>query len=920
VLLAALLVKGGRVVAADELAELVWDGQPPRGSRGALHSAVQRLRSTFGPVGHGLIHTRPPGYLIEVGEGDFDVRRFGLLAVRGRAAAEAGRWEQAAQILAEALGLWRGEPLADIPSQLLRAREIPHLEEQRLEVLAARIDADLHRGRHGEVVAELRQLLTAHPLRERFHAQLMLALYREGRQSDALTAYQDIRRVLADDLGVDPGPELQRLQHRILAADPELLIAESSGPRMAQEQVVPAQLPGAVRHFAGREGELRALAGMLSEPAGTAGTVVISAIDGTAGIGKTALAVHFAHQAAARFPDGQLYVNLRGFDPSGSPVTVAEAVRGFLDAFAVDPRRIPASFDAAAALYRSLLAGKRVLVVLDNARDARQVRPLLPGSPSCLVVVTSRSQLTSLVATEGAHPLTLGLLTAGEARELLTRRLGSERIAGDPQAADELIVLCARLPLALNIAAARAAAHPGFPLAALATELRDSRGRLAALDAGDAAASVGAVFSWSYRQLSGPAARTFRLLGLHPGPDISVPASASLAGVSLGHAGRALAELTRAHLITEHAPGRFTFHDLLRAYAAGQASVHDSDTERQAAIRRGLDHYLHTACAADRLLIPARDPIALAPPQPGVIPGSLTDPGQALGWFRAEHQVLLAATAQAADAGFDVRAWQLPWALATFLDRQGHWQDWDTTQRIALAAARRSGDAVGLAHAHRQLGRIHISSGSHADAGIHLAPALDLFRDVGDEVAEARTRLDIARALEGQGQYREAIAHAVAALDLFEAVGHQTGQARALNGAGWCYARLGEYEQALDYCKQALALHRELGYRSGESATLDSLGYAHEHLGHHAEAIDCYRRSLALSRADGDRYGEADALSHLGDAHHGAGDLEAARDYWQQALAILDDLRHPDAGHIRARLATPEPENAPATAARHPNR
>ncbi|HLN71171.1 MAG TPA: BTAD domain-containing putative transcriptional regulator, partial [Streptosporangiaceae bacterium] len=611
VLLAALLLSAGRVVGLDALAEVLWDGQPPAGARGALHSAVQRLRSTLGPSGAGLVETRPPGYLIRVDDGTFDVREFNVLAARGHAAAAAGTWAQAARLLREALGLWRGDPLADVPSQLLRDREAAPIEDQRRQALAARVDADLHLGRHGEVVAELRQLVMAHPLQEQFHAQLMLSLYRSGRPADALAAYQDVRRVLAGELGIDPGPEIRLLHQRILAADSELLLAadgEPSGsgpaalispaapgrgdPAAARGHVVPRHLPAATRHFTGRAEALKALAALAAEA--SHGTV-ISVIDGTAGVGKTSLALHFAHQVAERFPDGQLYVNLRGFDPAGPPMAPVEAIRLFLDALAVPAARIPAGLDAQAGLYRSLLAGQRMLVLLDNARDVDQVRPLLPAGPGCLVIVTSRSQLTSLVAAEGAAPLTLGVLTEAEARELLSRCLGPERVAGEPSAASEVIQLCARLPLALSIAAARTASQPGLSLAALTADLRDARGRLDALDAGHAAANVRAVLSWSYDQLDAPAARLFRLLGLHPGPDISAAAAASLAALPLDEGRRRLGELTRAHLLAEHPGGRFWCHDLLRAYAAELTQSADSEAERRAATGRMLDHYLHTA-------------------------------------------------------------------------------------------------------------------------------------------------------------------------------------------------------------------------------------------------------------------------------------------------------------------------------------
>jgi DNA-binding SARP family transcriptional activator len=893
VLLAALLLKAGRVVGVDELAEALWADRPPRNAAGAIHTAVLRLRSTLGPAGAELVLTRPPGYLIDVGDEALDLLRFEVLAGSGQAAAAAGQWEQAAGALREALGLWRGEPLADVSSPLLRAREVPPLTERHLSVLASRIDADLNLGRHEEVAGELRQLAAAHPLRERFHAQLMLALYRAGRQAEALGAYQEARRLLAEELGVDPGPELRRLHQQILEADPVLMPSRS---------VTPAQLPGGVRHFVGRVPELRALDQLLETPGGP-GTVVISAIDGAAGVGKTALAVRFAHQAAGRFPDGQLYVNLRGFGPSGPPVTAQEAVRGFLDALGVPTVSIPAGLEAQAGLYRSLLAGKRMLIVLDNAADAAHARPLLPGAGGCLVVVTSRRQLTSLVAAEGASLLTLGLLTVGEARDLLARLLGAERIEAEPASADELVRLCARLPLALSVVAARAAARPGFPLAALAGELRGAQSRLDALAAGDAASDVRAAFSWSYQQLTTPAARMFRLLGLHPGPDISVPAAASLAGVPPAQARRTLGELARVHLLTESAPGRFAWHDLLRDYAAEQASARDSAAGRHQAARRALDHYLHTAHSAAVLLNPARGSLDLAPPGPGARPEDIADHGQALAWFRAEHRVLLAAITWAAEAGFNDLAWQLPWTTVPFFDSQVFWGDWAASQRTALAAAQRLGDRRGQARVHRDLGAACTQQGDYAAAHAHLQSALDLFTELGDHADQARVHYGLAWALECQGEYRAALGHAFRSLRTFRAAGYRVGEARALNAVGWCEALLGDYQQALDHLGQALRLYRELGEQLGESTALDSLGLAHHRLGEYHEAVRCYSRAADLRAEVGNRFRQAETLSCLGDTHQSAGHREAARDAWLRALAILDDLRHPDAGRVRVKLA-----------------
>jgi tetratricopeptide (TPR) repeat protein len=673
----------------------------------------------------------------------------------------------------------------------------------------------------------------------------------------------------------------------------------------------PRQLPTAARHFAGRVTELAALTGLLREREDAGGTVVISAIGGTAGAGKTALAVYWAHQVASRFPDGQLYVNLRGFDPAGSPMTPAQAVRGFLDAFDVPPERIPVSLDAQAALYRSLMAGRRVLVVLDNARDADQVRPLLPGSAGCLVVVTSRNRLTSLIAAEGARPLTLDLLTGEEARELLTGRIGADRAAAEPQAVKEIITSCARLPLALSVVAARAATNPGFPLAVLASELHDARGCLEAFQGGEVAADVRAVFSWSYQQLSAPAARLFRQLGLHPGPDIATPAAASLAGLSAGQVGGALAELARAHLLTERVPGRFAFHDLLRAYAAELARTADPETEQRAAAHRMLDHYLHSAHTASLSLYPRWEALSLPPPQPGVIPEKQAGHA-AWAWFDAEHPVLLAAIQQAAATGWATHAWQLPRTLMDYLDRQGRWHDWAATQHTALDAAQRHNDRQGDAYAHEGIGCVYRWFGRHREARAHLQQALDVFGELGNQVGQAETHNSLGGVLEYQGRLVDALGHVRQALVLYSAVGHRRGQATCFNNIGWYHTLLGDHHQALASCEQALALARETGDRRVEAQTLHSLGYAHHHLGHHQQAITCYQRALTLYQELGDRYHKAVVLNHLGDTHHAAGDQAAARLIWQQAIDILDHLRrililgpgpgYPDAGLIRAKL------------------
>ena len=903
--LAALLLEAGRVVSLDQLAEVLWGPAPPRSARVTVQNYVKRLRQTLADTGKSRIATRPDGYVISVQPDELDVTRFEAFASAARAATRQGSWEDAARQARAALALWRGEPLEDAASEALAVREAPRLAEMRLQALEARIEADLHLGRAADVVAELQRLTGVHPLREHLHAQLMLAFYRTSRQCEALAAYQNARRLLIEELGTEPGIELRELHQRILTGDAGLTAPAASPSPAGSPALVPRELPAPVPHFAGRAAELAALTRLLDLAGeGMPGTVVISAIGGTAGVGKTALAVYWAHQIAHRFPDGQLYVNLRGFDPSGAPMTPGQAICKFLAALGVPADQIPADLDAQACRYRSALAGRRMLIVLDNARDADQVRPLLPASGACLAVVTSRSRLTGLVAMEAARPLSLDVLSEEEARELLVRRLGREQIAADPAAADELIKLCARLPLALAIAAARGATHPGLSLAALAAELRDAHGQLDSLDAGDAATNIRAVFSWSCQNLSAPAARMFRLLGVHPGPDISAHAAASLAGIGRDKSRAVLGELSRVSLIAEHVSGRFAFHDLLRAYAAEQATVIDGDAACQAATHRVLDHYVHSANAAARLLYPARGALALGPPCRGAAPEQFAGYRPAWAWLDSEYLVLIAATRLAGYAGFDAHAWHLPWSLSEFLDRRGHRQDWAATQRIALAAARRAGDLDGQCRAHRDLGYACAGLGCFDEAHTHLSRALDLCHQLGDQAALARVHYARARLFEMQGDQRRALGEAGQALELYRAAGHRGGEGRALNAVGWYHALLGEHRGAAAFCEQAIAVLRDLGDRAGEADAWDSLGYARHHLGRHADALACYQRAVDPYRDLGDLGSQAQALTRMGDTHHAAGSPVAARAAWRQALAIFDDLGHPSASQVRAKLAS----------------
>jgi tetratricopeptide (TPR) repeat protein len=499
--------------------------------------------------------------------------------------------------------------------------------------------------------------------------------------------------------------------------------------------------------------------------------------------------------------------------------------------------------------------------------------------------------------------LTLDLLSDPDAHELMARRLDRARVTDEPQAVSELIGLCARLPLAVSIAVARANARPACPLASLVAELRDATSRLDMLDAGDAASSVRAAFSWSYQSLSGAAARLFRLLSLHPGPDISVPAAASLAGLGRDQARHVVGELTGAHLLAEHAHGRFICHDLLCTYAAELARASDDDAGRRAVLHRLLDHYLHTSQAVCRLLDPTLSTIRLTAPQPGTLPEAPSDYAQAWAWAETEYQVLLATARQAAAAAFEAHAWQILRALEPYSFRRGRWHEFTSTARTALEAARCAGDVAGQGHMHRLLGRGCALLGAPQDAQAHLSHAVECFRAQGRRADEARAHLNMGTALSRQGRHAEALGRAEHALGLYREARDRAGQAGALNNIGFYHTLLGDYQEAIACGEQALSGFGELSDRYGAAHALDSLGYAYHRHDQTAQAIACYQQSLDAFREHGDRPFQADVLTHLGDTHHATQNPEAARSAWQAALNILRDLQHPNASDVHAKLS-----------------
>jgi DNA-binding SARP family transcriptional activator/tetratricopeptide (TPR) repeat protein len=902
-LLAALLLRANHVVPAADLADAVWDGAKPSAAEAVITDHIAELRAALGDADHSLIRSHPDGHLIRVDTHRLDVSRFEALHGSALDAARRGNWAEASALLGAALALWRGRPLEDVPGNGLGLvlGAVQRLDEMRMQAAEDRAQADLNRGLHHDVAVGLTQLVAAHPLRERLLGLLMLALYRDGRASAAAVVYQQACLLSTGTPASTLADALRSLHEQIQAGNPALhqLTPGGTGPPDATDvAVVPWQLPPAPASFTGRQRELSLLSGWL-DGGTSAGVPVVLVVTGTAGVGKTALALQWAHQLRHRFPGGQLYLNLRGFGPSPAPAAEAEATATLLESLGVPPGRVPRQPDAQLGLYRSLLAGRRMLIVLDNARDEAQVRPLLPGSASCAVVVTSRSQCVGLAATAGAQLVALGMLTEREAGQLLAARLGAGRAAADPESVAELAELCGRLPLALAITAAQAATRPAVPLGSLAAGLRDARARFDALDAGDEAADIRSAFSWSYRLLSESAADMFRLLAAHPGPDISAAAAASLAGGEVPAARTALAELARASLVLEHDAGRFAVHDLLRAYAAQLCDV----DEWRAAVRRAADHYLSVARDAMRLAYPAEDHRAPAmATRLSVAPELLADRVHAMAWLESEHRVLLAMTVAAAGAGLDAHAWELPSVLCLHLARRGYFPDWAESQRTALAAAIRLRDEAAQARAHRALGDALVQLDSVPQARTHLRRAMTLYRRLGDEHGQAVCHLSISRLFAALGDPAASLGQTRSALRLYRASGHVGGQARALNGMGWNSALLGRIPRGLSYCRQALELNRQVGDRFGEASTLDSIGYCWQKSGRPDQAILHYEQALEAFADTGDRYSLAHTLDRLADARRATGSHEDAHKAWQQAIAIFDAMHHPDARILRAKL------------------
>jgi DNA-binding SARP family transcriptional activator len=943
-LLALLLLEVGQPLSTRRLVDLLWPDEPPVNDRAVLQTVVSRLRATLAAIEGIELVRRGDGYLIRTDPDNVDAYRFRQLVERaGRARDASAR----ADLTRRALSLWRGPALADVGIDPAGNPACAGLNELRQQALDLRIRADLELGRHEALVGELTGLVAADPLNERAVAQLVLALYRSGRRADAVATCQRAKARLATELGLDPGAELQRLEVAVLRADPALDVAPAApSPQAPGEdgsaagedgsaaggddatvvtRSVPAQMPADVPEFTGRRAYLEALDALVEPRSGEAGaTVLISAIDGMAGVGKTALAVHWARRAREHFPDGQLYLDLRGYAET-PPLRPIEALTRLLRGLRVPVDEIPVDADAAAGLLRTVVADRRMLLLLDNARTAEQVQPLLPGRGPSVVLVTSREQLGGLVAREGARRLAIDVLAPDESITLLTHIVGSERVRAEPDAAGELARLCAHLPLALRIAAANLVGNPRTTIAGYVRELRDHDPLTGLEVAGDPQASVRSAFGLSYQALPVGAQRLFRLLALVPGQDLHADAAAALAGQTRSSVRAHLSSLVRTHLVAEVDDGRFAQHDLLRLYARELAGQEDTDTGRAAAVHRLLAHYLAGASAAAALAYPQ-------PVCPGTAPVSAppfaTAP-QALAWLEAERANLVAAVVSAASAGPAQMAWLLADALHGFFRIRGHTADWLATAQAALAAAAAVGDVEGMAAAHRILGNAYSSLARYPEAVKHLGAAMTYSRQAGWREGESSATGSLAIAYAETGELRRAVGllgraltlsrqlgrtstearhlgnlavlrislgelavaatETIAALDLYRQRGSRHGEAVMLINLGWISYFRGHPRRARELLDAGLALHRQSGARSGEAVACVGLAEVHAMVGESAQAVAWATTALELAREIGERRTETMALIALADAERAAGDPGRAVDHSLRAVQLARD-------------------------------
>ncbi len=905
--LAVLLIEANQSVPADRLIERVWGDEPPRSVRNVLSGYLTRLRAALSESSEqGVLLARTAaGYRMSVPEDAVDLHRFRRLVVAARAAPDDDR---RGETLDEALRLWRGSPFCGLSSPWLDAVRRT-LENERIAALIERNDVALRQGRARELLADLAEETATWPLNESLARQQMIALHRSGRSAEALDRFERIRRRLAAELGADPAVELRRVHEQILRHDPDLDLADRRAARPSR--VIPRQLPHAVSNFTGRQAELDTLqrfAGSLGELGGQrpawSPAMVISALDGAAGVGKTALAIRFAHQIADRFPDGQLYVNLRGFDPTDPPLAPGEALIGFLRALGVDPRQIPSDLDSQAGLYRSVLAGQRILVILDNAATAEQVSPLLPGTGACAVIVTSRNRLSALGAGHGARLLTLGMLEPAQAMTLLARVAGPDRVARESAAAADIARLCGLLPLALRICGEHLAAHPHLKLSELAERLACEHGRLDVLTTDDGHMAIRASLSLSYRGLTAEVAALFRLLGLHPGTEFSVGSIAAVAGADVAVARGRAQTLSQLHLVDEIEADRYRMHDLIRVYAAERAAEEDTAAARHAATQRLLSWYLHSADAAGAVLRPQRPRMPLGPPVADCHPAEFASFSQALDWCERERVNLVPATRMAAAIGDHLTASQLPSVLVDYFFLRKPWPEWITTHEIGLESAQVLGNSPGVAGMLTGLGVAYNDIRRSDDAIDCLEQALPHWRRIGFTLQEAFTHYALGAAYRETGRHTAALGQLEHSLSLFRKLASEWGQGVVLRQLGETYRNLRRFDEAIVTLDEALAICRDSRDRYGVGCILHELGSAYLDLERPGNAVDNLRKALAIRRETADRQGEARTLRALGHAYRALGQTSKGRSCLRESLALLEDLSDPRSEAVAGELAS----------------
>ena len=958
--LAVLLLRAGEVVSTDQLISEVWPEDAPSTAVNLVSVYVLRLRRLIGDPDGQILVTRSRGYQLLAGPDDIDAQRFTRLAAEGRAALSAGDGPQAARLLGEALGLWHGSrALADVPDSEDVSAAASGLGEARIAALELRINADLGCGRHAQVVPELRRLLAEHPLREGLWALLMRALYGSGRLAEALGAYAQAREVIAEELGSDPSAELQQLHEQMLrsgtgsgpqfsatktaadspfTAQPSLAQAgippsaaggtgsaaagpgpTASGPGSAAAGPPPpvtgyvrsvvlsqvAQLPADIPDFTGRAEHVQKLHDLLAGPGrpNSPGAVVVAAVIGAGGLGKTTLAVHAAHQLRSHFPDGQLYANLHG--ASAQLVPPGDVLARFLRDLGMDPERIPVAEEERAAQFRSWVTDRKVLIVLDDAKDAAHVRPLLPGSASCAVLVTTRSRMPDLA---GSRFVDLDVLGPAEAWDMFAGIIGQERAEAEPEATDMVLIACAGLPLAIRIAGARLAARGGWSVRTIAGRLADERRRLDWLQTGDLA--VRACFEVSFTSLPRSAgngvhpAHAFRVLGLWPGPTIGLTAAAAaLLGQPEEDVADALEVLVDAQLLQSPAPDLYRFHDLLRTYAAERALAEEPEAAREEAIRQVLTWYLYTVEAAAHMIAPHRYRIPLPSGEPHSRPLDFGSVAECLTWCEAERANLVAGTRLAAASGLHQLAWRLPVACLSFFHKRAYWADWVETHRIALASARMIGDRRAEALVLNNLGTAFTRQGMD-EASECFEQALTIRREIGDLLGEAQSATNMADNYVQLKRFDDALDLLNRVLEIRRQAATPYGEGVTLNNLGETFLALGRFDEAVDRLTQARRIFHDIGEIRGEGYALANLGAAYLALGRTADAVGVLERALDLRQASGERFDEAHTLRDLGQAYLRSGDPGRAVRCLRQAAATFTDLGNLNqAAAIHAQLA-----------------